>query len=192
MNKTLLAVAALALSQAVPAQAENFTYRIDPTHTFVMWETKHFGVSTSRGRWDKTEGEISMDRAAKTGSVDVTIDMNSINTGVAPFNTHLKSPDFFDTANHPTARFVGKDMKFDGDRPVEVSGVLTMRGKSNPVTLKATGFGCYQHPRLKREVCGGDFEATIKRTLWDMNYGVANKVLADEIRVVIQVEAARQ
>lgn len=197
MKKTLIAplaalVSLAALSAPLGAQAETATYRIEPTHTFVMWETKHFGVSTSRGRWDKTDGEITVDRAAKTGSLDITVDLNSINTGVAPFNTHLKSADFFDTANHPNARFTGKEFKFDGDKVSEVTGTLTMRGKSNPVTLKATGFGCFQHPRLKREVCGGDFETTIKRSLWDISYGVANRAIADDIRLVIQVEAIRQ
>lgn len=174
------------------ALAQPATYKADPMHTFVMWETKHFGVSTSRGRWDKVEGEVTLDRAAKTGRVEMTIDMNAINTGVAPFNTHLKSADFFDVVNHPTAKFVANEVRFDGDRPNEIIGQLTMRGKTHPVTLKAIGFGCYTHPRLQREVCGGDFEATLRRSLWDVSYGVANRIIADDIRVVIQIEGVRQ
>jgi polyisoprenoid-binding protein YceI len=190
IGQALLAVSALILAQS--ASAQTATYKVEPTHTFVHFEAKHFGTSTNRGRWDKKDGEIQLDKAAKTGKVDITIDMNSINTGVAPFDGHLKSPDFFDTANFPTARFVGTGMKFDGDKVTEVSGELTMRGKAGPVTLKATGFNCFMHPRLQREVCGGDFEATIQRSLWGVSFGVANNAIPDNIRILIQIEAIKQ
>jgi polyisoprenoid-binding protein YceI len=190
IGKTLFTVAAVVFAQGAAAQTA--TYKVEPTHTFVYFEAKHFGTSTNRGRWDKKDGEIQLDKAAKTGKVDITIDMNSINTGVAPFDGHLKSADFFDTANFPTARFVGTGMKFDGDKVSEVSGELTMRGKTGPVTLKATGFNCFMHPRLQREVCGGDFEATIQRSLWGVSFGVANNAIPDNVRLLIQIEAIKQ
>lgn len=174
------------------AQAQMATYKIDPSHTKAIFETKHFGTSTNRGQWDKTEGEVMLDKTAKTGKVDITIDMASINTGVGGFNNHLRGADFFDVANHPSAKFVGTGFKFEGDKVTEIAGNLTIRGKTNPATLKATSFNCYDHPMLKREVCGGDFETVIKRSLFDINWGLANRAAADDIRVVIQAEAVKQ
>jgi polyisoprenoid-binding protein YceI len=188
-----LGAAALALSLASPVvQAQSATYVIEPTHTFVHFEQKHFGISSNRGRWEKKEGSITLDRAAKTGRAEISLDMTSISTGVAPFDGHLKSADFFDVANHPKATFVGTDFKFDGDKVTEVSGQLTMRGKTNPLTLRASSFGCFNHPRLQREVCGGDFEGVVKRSLWDVSYGVANRAIPDDTKITIQIEAIKQ
>ena len=83
-----------------------------------------------------------------------------------------KSADLFNAAQHPKITFVSDKFSFNGDKVSEVSGQLTLLGKTAPVTLKANQFNCYQSPMLKREVCGGDFEATIDRTQWGMNYGV--------------------
>ena len=190
MKKTLLAVLAIAASAGAMAQAG--VYKIDPTHTKAMWEAKHFGTSTNRGHWEKTDGEITLDKAAKSGKVDVTIDMSSINTGVAPFNGHLKGVDFFNVANHPTARFVGEKLTFDGDKLTEVAGNMTIRGKTNPAVLKATSYNCYENARLKREVCGGDFETVVKRSTYGVNWGIAEKFTSDDIKVTIQVEAIKQ
>jgi polyisoprenoid-binding protein YceI len=196
--KQKILLAALALSFAGFAHAQDAaanrtaqgTYKVEPTHTFVMWEAKHFGTSTSRGRFDKKDGTIEIDAVAKKGSAEITIDMKSMSTGVAPFDKHLTGKDFFNADEFPTATFKGSDFKFDGDRVTEVGGTLTMLGKTNPVTLKATGFGCYMSPFLKRQVCGGDFEATIARTQWGMGYGVPG--IPDNIRLLIQIEAIKQ
>lgn len=191
MKKSLAFIAAATLV-AGSAHAQTATYKVDPTHTRAMWEAKHFGTSTNRGAWDKTDGEITLDKTAKTGKAEIIIDMASINTGIAPFNGHLKGPDFFDVANHPTAKFVGDKFKFEGDKVVEVAGTMTIRGKSNPAVLKAIGFNCFEHPRLNREVCGGDFETVIKRSLYEVNWGLANRATSDDIKVSIQVEAIKQ
>ena len=188
MTKTLIALALTSLAAA--ASAAPATYAVEPTHTFVTFEAKHFGVSTNRGRFDKKEGSITLDKAAKTGKVDITIDTGSINTGTGPFDAHLKSKDFFNSAEFPTAKFTGEKFSFDGDKLKSVEGQLTLLGKTGPVTLTATGFGCYDHPRLKREVCGGDFETTIARSAWGMAYGLPG--IPDSIRLVIQVEAVKQ
>ena len=187
--KSSLLLAAL-LASAGLAQAQSAAYTIEPTHTAVMFEAKHFGTSTNRGRWDKKEGSITLDKAAKTGKVEVTLDMNSISTGIPPFDGHLKSKDFFAAAEFPTAKFVGDKFNFNGDKLASVNGELTLRGKTLPVTLTATGFNCYENPMLKREVCGGDFETTIQRTQWGITYGVPG--IPDNIRLLIQVEAVKQ
>ena len=188
MKKTLIATALLAAAGF--AQAQGATYSVDPTHTFVTFEAQHFGTSTLRGRFDRKEGTVQFDRAARTGKAEITIDMTSVSTGVGPLDGHLKSKDFFDAANHPSARFVGDKFHFNGDKVTEVAGALTMMGKTLPVTLKASNFNCYQSPMLKREVCGGDFETTLARSQWGMAYGVPD--IPDSIRLLIQIEAIKQ
>lgn len=188
MKKTLLLTTALLAAGA--AQAQSASYAIDPTHTFVTFEVTHFGTSTNRGRFDKKSGSITFDRAGKSGKVDISIETGSVNTGTAPFDKHLQSKDFFDSEAHPTVRFVGEKFSFDGDKVSEVAGTLTLLGKTNPVTLKAVRFNCFEHPRLKREVCGGDFETTIQRSQWGMGYAVP--AIPDAVKLLIQVEAIKQ
>jgi polyisoprenoid-binding protein YceI len=193
MNKFISAAACLAgtLTLAGSAHAQAATYAIDPTHTFVTFEASHFGTSTVRGRFDRKEGTVQFDRAAKTARLDLTLDMGSINTGVAPFNQHLQSKDFFNVAEHPSARFVADRVSFDGDRMASLAGTLTLLGKSGPVTLTASRFNCYINPIFKREVCGGDFSATLKRSLWGITYGI-DFGIPDEVKLVIQAEAIKQ
>ena len=191
MNKTLIAAAALtSIAFAGLAQAQSTTYGADPTHTFITFEAKHFGTSTLRGRFDKKEGTVTIDKAAKTGKAEFTIDTTSVSTGVGPLDGHLKSKDFFNVAENPTAKFVGDKFSFDGAKVTAVAGMLTLNGKTNPVTLNATNFNCYDNPMLKREVCGGDFEATIQRSQYGVMYGLPG--IPDNIRLLIQVEAVKQ
>lgn len=188
--KLSLAGLAVAATISSVASAESATYAVDPTHTFVTWEAKHFGTSTSHGRFDKKSGTITLDKAAKTGKVELTIDMASMNTGVAPFDKHLTGEDFFNAAKFPEAKFVGTTFTFNGDKVASVAGNLTLHGKTNPVVLKATAYGCYENPYIKREVCGGDFETTITRSQYDISYGLPG--IPDSIRLLIQVEAIKQ
>jgi polyisoprenoid-binding protein YceI len=164
---------------------------MDPSHTFVTFEISHFGASTNRGRFDKKEGTVQLDRAGKTGKVEVTIDTASVNTGFAAFEKHLKNADLFNVEKFPTIKFASEKFVFDGDKVSEVQGNLTLLGKTQPVTLKASQFNCYQSPMLKREVCGGDFETTIDRSAFGMNYGI-DWGFPKNVRLVIQVEAIKQ
>ncbi len=173
------------------ARAEIATYTIDPTHTFVTFEATHFGTSTLRGRFDKKEGSVALDKAGKSGKADITIDTTSVSTGVAALDTHLKSKDFFNAAEFGTAKFSADKFAFNGDKVSELTGTLTLLGKTQPVTLKASNFNCYTSPMLKREVCGGDFETTIARSSYGMPYGL-NYGLPDNIRLLIQIEAIKQ
>ena len=190
--KTTLIAATLSIAAGL-AQAEAGTYSIDPTHTFVTFEALHFGTSTLRGRFDRKEGTVTFDRAGKTGKAEITIDLGSVSTGVAPLDTHLKSKDFFNVGadGAASAKFVGERFSFAGDKVSEVAGTLTLLGKTMPVTLKASNFNCYVNPIFKREVCGGDFETTIVRSQWGVSYGL-NFGLPDNIRLLVQVEAIRQ
>ncbi len=187
--KTLIPAAALTLATAGLAQAN--TYVIDPTHTFVNYEVSHFGTSTNRGRFDKKEGTVTFDRAARTGKVEVMFELGSVSTGVPAMDKHLQGADFFDVARFPTAKFVGDKFVFSGDKVTEVAGMLTLRDKTMPVTLKASNFNCYMNPMFKREVCGGDFETTIQRSQWGVNYGLQFGI-PDDVRLEIQIEAIKQ
>jgi polyisoprenoid-binding protein YceI len=185
-----LSAAALSAVMASAAQAAPATYAIDPTHTFVTFEAKHYGTSTNRGRFDKKSGTIVLDKAAKTGKVDVSIDMASINTGTANFDGHLKTKDFFNVESFTTATFTSDKLVFDGEKVTAVEGKLTLLGKTQPVTLKTLNYGCYENARLKREVCGGDFETSIKRSDFGMSFGLPG--IPDEVKLVIQAEAIKQ
>ena len=191
MRSLVLSLTAAAALLAGASQVNAATYAIDPSHTFATFEIGHQGTSTNRGRFDKKEGKIEFDRAAKTGSVDITLDISSINTGTAGFDKHLQSADIFNAAAFPTAKFVSTGMTFNGDKVAEVAGNLTLLGKTNPVTLKASQFNCFMSNMLKREVCGGDFEATIDRTAFGLNYGV-DWGFPKNVRLIMQVEAIKQ
>ena len=186
-----LATAAAAVLSTGAAHAEMATYAIDPSHTFATFEISHFGASVNRGRFDKKEGTVQFDRAGKSGKVDVSFDTGSINSGTPAFDKHLKSADMFNAEKHPTMRFVSNKFVFDGDKVSAVEGQLTLLGKTHPLTLKANQFTCYQSPMLKREVCGGDFEGTVDRTAFGMDYGVQYG-FDKNVKVIVQIEAVKQ
>ncbi|BEU95978.1 YceI family protein [Acidovorax sp. DW039] len=191
MRKSLFALAAVAALFAGAAQAQSANYAIDPTHTFVTFEISHFGAAVNRARFDKKEGTVQFDRAGKTGKVEIAFDATSVNSGTPAFDKHLQSADLFNAATYPTIKFVSDKFTFQGDNVSEVTGQLTLLGKTAPITLKANQFNCYQSPMLKREVCGGDFEATIDRTQWGLNYGV-DWGFPKNVRLIVQIEAVKQ
>ena len=184
--KLLTAAALLAVSASGAFAA---TYNIDPSHTYPSFEADHKGLSVWRGKFDKTSGTIQMDRATKTGSMDITIDAASINFGLDKMNTHAKSPDMFNVEKFPTVTYKGKHFKFEGEKLVEVEGELTMLGVTKPVTLKVNRFKCVMDQRLKREICGADATAEFKRTDFGLNY--ATPAFAPEVKLAIQVEAIK-
>ena len=191
MRTTAIAFAAAGLL-ATAAHAAPATYAIDPTHTFATFEIEHFGTSTNRARFDKKSGTVEFDKAGKAGKVEVSLDMTSVNSGTAAFNKHLQSADIFNAEKFPSAKFVSDKFVFDGDKLKEVSGQLTIKDQTHPVSFKANRFNCYESPMLqKREVCGGDFEATIDRSQWGVDYGLAYG-FPKQVRVVLQIEAVKQ
>ncbi len=188
MKKTLpLAFAAILSGSVIAAPT---TYVIEGSHTMPRFEYSHFGYSTQQSRFDKTSGAITIDRAAKTGTLDITIDATSINTGYALFNEHIQDKDFFDTANFPTISFQSEDLVFVGEDISAVNGKLTIKGVSQPVTLTLSSFLCMPHPMVKREACGATATATVKRS--DFNMGKHAPYVSDEILLTIPVEAIKQ
>jgi polyisoprenoid-binding protein YceI len=187
---TSLSLASAVLFAAGPALAASETYTLDNNHTFPRFSYSHFGFSTQLSRFNKTTGTIVIDRAAKTGSVDVTIDTTSVDTGSALFNEHIQGPDFLDTAKFPTATFKSSKMAFKGDTPASVSGELTLKGVTKPVTLRIDSFKCMPHPILKKDACGANATAMVKRTEFNMGKYVPN--VGDEVTLSIAVEAVKQ
>jgi polyisoprenoid-binding protein YceI len=170
----LLAAGALAAALSFNAMAAAETYQLDPTHTSPSFEADHFGgLSIWRGKFKKASGTVVLDRAAKTGTVDATIDLSSVGIGNDKLNEELVGDKFFDTAKYPTAVYKGTQIRFEGDKPVEVIGTLTMHGITKPVNLKIESFKCIQHPMLKREVCGTESTATFNRDDFGIDFGKA-------------------
>jgi len=188
MKKILLAAALAATSFAATAAPE--TYELEPTHTFPRFSISHFGISTFQGQFNKTSGTVTLDRAKKTGSVEATIDVNSISTGVPKLDEHLKSPDFFDAAKYPTITFKSTKLKFDGDKLDEVIGDLTMHGVTKSVKLDVDDFVCMDHPMTKKPVCGAEVEAKIKRSEWGIS--TYSPAIGEEVKLKIEVEAIKQ
>lgn len=191
MRKNLFALAAATLLAGAAQAATPNEYAIDPGHTFVTFEISHFGASVNRARFDKKQGTVQFDKAGKTGKVEISFDANSVNTGTPAFDKHLQGADLFNVEQFPTMKFVSDKFTFDGDKVTQVAGQLTLLGKTGPVTFKANQFNCYQSPMLKREVCGGDFETTIDRTQWGMDYGVSFG-MPKTVRLIVQAEAIKQ
>jgi len=164
------------------------TYVVDPTHTFVNYEIGHYGTTTNRGRFSTADGVVQIDDTGRSGKIEITMDMTSINTGVDLLNRHLQSKDFFNVAAFPTARFRADRIAFSGDKIVEVGGTLTLLGQTKPILLKANRFNCYLNPLIKRQICGGDFETTVERSQWGVVWGL-NFGFEDKVRLLVQVEA---
>ena len=186
MKKTLIA-AAFATFFAGQAIAAPQTYTIDPTHTFPRFSYNHMGMSKQILRFNQTTGTVVLDKAAKQAEVDVTIDMNSVDTGVEVFNGHIKGADFLDTAQFPTATFKSTKVIFEGDKPVSIEGNLTIKGITKPVTLKVTSFFNGPHPMLKKEAVGANAETVIKRS--EFNAGKYVPAVGDEVTLDIALEA---
>jgi polyisoprenoid-binding protein YceI len=179
--------AALIAASAMSAFAQ--TYNIEPNHTYPSFEADHMGISVWRGKFTKTSGTINLDRTAKSGTADITIDANSLDFGHAKMNDHAKNKDMFNVTQYPTITYKAKSMKFDGDKPVAMEGELTMLGVTKPVNLTINKFKCIPHPMLKREVCGADATGEFKRTDFGLNYGTP--MFAPEVKLAIQVEALK-
>ena len=190
LNKHLIAAGVLAVI-AGSAMATPTTYNLDPRHTYPSFEADHFGgISVWRGKFTKSSGVVTLDVAAKTGTVDVSIDTASIDTGNVPLDTRVKSADFLDASKYPSATFKGSALRFDGDTPVEVSGDFTFHGVTKPLTLKIDSFKCFINPLIKREVCGAEASAQFDRADYGVNWGT-NYGFKTLTRLQIQVEGLK-
>ena len=192
-----LSTVLLACLLPLTVSAAPVTYVMDPLHSFPNFSVNHLGMSTIHGRFDKMTGTITLDQAAKTGSLEAKIASTSINSGDAKHadgtrarDEHLRSADFFNSAEFPDVVFKSTKFNFKGDEVESVDGTLTMLGVSKPVKLNVTSFKCAPHPFSKKPMCGADVQTSFKRTDWGMKFGVP--AIGDEVKLSISIEAYPQ
>lgn len=184
----LKALAAV-LATLTVASAHAQTYNVEPNHTYPSFEAGHFGISVWRGKFNKTSGSVTLDRAAKSGAVDIAIDAASINFGHAKMEEHARGKDFFNVEAFPKITYKGRISQWNGDAPAAVEGEMTLLGVSKPLALTIHSFKCIQHPMLKREVCGADAAGSFKRSDFGMKYGLPAH--GDDMKLAIQIEAIK-
>jgi polyisoprenoid-binding protein YceI len=185
MLKRTTVATLIAVSLPLAAFADTFT--IDPNHTFAHFSISHMGFSTMHGRFDKSSGKVTMDRAAHTGSADISIETASVSTGFSKRDDHLKSPDFFNAAEFPAITYKGTSMKFKGEIPTSIEGNLTMNGVTKPVMLTIDAIRCDTNPMNKKYECGVDASAQIRRSDFGVKYGLPG--IGDEVKLAFEVEA---
>ena len=187
--RSLLAASVSAL--AFTAVAAPVSYTIDAEHTYPSFEADHGGLSTWRGKFNKSSGTVVLDRAAQTGSVDLAIQIDSIDFGHDEMNKHAKAADMFDAAKYPLASYKGRISRFRNGQPSEVQGDLTLRGVTRPVALTIERFKCVDpHPMNKVETCGADAYGNFKRSDFGLNFAL-DMGFSPEVKLRIQVEALR-
>lgn len=198
MTRLTVALGALALPLVVSAQVEN--YVIDPYHTVPYWETDHLGFATMRGRFDRASGKFSIDRAAKTGVLEVVIQTASLSTGDTERDgrprtrdEHLRNPDFFNVQEFGTMTYRASSIKFKGDDPEVIEGNLTLLGVTKPVALKVERWRCGPDPRTqgKRFQCGGNATGSFKRSDFGMKFGLPTAI-GDEVKFWMSFYGFRQ
>lgn len=167
-------------------------YDIDPTHTFPSFEADHMGMSVWRGKFNKTSGRISLDREAGQGTIDVVVDVASVDFGLELMNKAARGAELFDVKKHPKAIFQGRLEGFSNGAPARANGTLQLHGVTRPVLLEIKSFKCMSHPMLKRDWCGADAQATINREEFGMpagkDYGFKMDV---DLRIMVEAVAAR-
>lgn len=187
----------LVLLLPLGAVAAPETYTLDPAHTTPNFTIQHLGMSTVYGHFERATGKVTIDRAAKTGSIEVKVPTTTISTGDAKRSDggrsrdeHLRTTDFFNVAEYPDMTFKSTKMNFAGDKVASIDGTLTLLGVSKPVTLTATSFNCGANPMSKKEMCGADLTTTIKRSDFGMKYALP--AIGDEVKLMIAVEAYKE
>jgi polyisoprenoid-binding protein YceI len=169
-----IVLAPLAAFICAAAFAAPVTYVLDPKHTYPSFAADHMGgLSVWRGKFTDTTGKVVYDKDAKSGTIDVTVDLSSVDFGNAKLDEHAKSPEIFDVAKYPTATYSGKFTQFNASGPTEAQGTFTLHGVSKPLTLKIDAFKCMQSPMTHKEVCGADASATFDRSDYGVDFGKA-------------------
>jgi len=189
MMKLAIGLAAAMLPLAAAAEPESYT--IDPYHTVPYFEVDHLGFATMRGRFDRATGKLTIDHAAKTGSIDITIPTATVNTGDTDRGSrprtrdeHLKNADFFNVSEFPTITYKSTKVVFKGDNPATVEGNMTLLGVTKPVTLTVERWKCGPDIRTqgKRYQCGGNATGSFKRSEFGMKYGLPTAI-GDEVKL---------
>ena len=186
--RNIVLATAIAVSSVANAAPANYT--IDPDHTYPSFEASHMGISTWRGKFDRSSGTVTLDKEAKRGDVDVVVDLKSVDFGLAKLNEFMVGPQFFDTTKYTTGNYKGTLADFVDGAPTRVDGTLTLHGVTKPLSLKINSFKCVPHPMLKRELCGADAYATFNRDEFGLDAGKSYG-FSMEVVLRIQVEALK-
>lgn len=182
--------ASAVLFSAVPAFAAD--YELDPSHSTAQFSVRHMMVSTVRGQFDKVTGTATIDeKDASKSKVNVSIDAKSINTREPKRDEHLRSPDFFETAKFPTLTFASTKVEKSKDGKYLITGDLTMRGVTKPVTLTAELTAPQKSP-WGFSVRGVTATGKLNRKDWGLNWNKALEaggvLVSDEVQLVIDAE----
>lgn len=185
-----LAAAVLLTATMGTVSAAPVTYKIDSSHTYPSFEADHMGgLSLWRGKVNSNSGTVILDNEAKTGSVEVVMDMTTIDFGHDRMNSHAKGDDILNVEKFPNATYAGTLGNFVDGSPTTVEGELTLHGITKPVSLEITRFKCMEHPRKKIDVCGADAVGNIDRSEFGIDY--AKKSGFDMgVKLLISIEAA--
>jgi len=186
-RRTILAL--LLAAQAVNSWAAEESFTIDQSNTFPSFEVGHMGFATQSGRFNRTSGVVVMDEQKKRGKVDITIDANSIDTGIKQLDQVLREFDFLNVAQHPSLTFRSSQFRFDNDQLVAVDGTLTMLGVTRPISLTVTHYKCGVDAASSRYVCDVDAEASFKRSDHGMTKLIP--IVSDDVKLRIKVKASR-
>lgn len=177
--------AALVFGIAAPASAE--TYVFDKNHTEIRFSWSHFGMSRMSGRFLAYEGALEIDRTApEKSTLSVKLDTPGLWTHVDKFNEHLKSADFFNVTAFPEATFKSTKVEKTGEKTAKITGDLTIKGKTKPVTLDATLNFDGTHPISKKQTLGFSAKTTVKRT--DFDLGKYAPAVSDDVAIEIETE----
>ncbi len=187
MKLTLIAAALLA-SATFAASAAPVTYTIDPTHAQIEFTYSHFGFSNITGRFDTIEGTLTYDPAAPAASsINVSLAIGSISTGVAKLDEHLKNADFLDAATYPTATFKSTEATVTGEDTLKLTGDLTIHGKTIPTSFEVKRNGLGEHPMKGVPAIGFDASGKIDRSAFGIDKYV--QATGNDVKLHITIEA---
>lgn len=189
MRITTYLIAASLVGTLMPGVVAAANYKLDSDHTYPSLEFSHMGLSVWRGKFNHTTGTVMLDRVARTGTVNVQVDTDTIDFGLDSMHEYAVRPDWLDVAKYPAMTYTGP-IVFEGDKPVAVDGQLTLRGVTRPLKLTINSFTCIEHPFYKKEACGADAEGQLNRADFGMTQYAEGE--AGKVNLRIQVEAVKE
>lgn len=170
-----------------PAKQPAGLYKIDPSHTSVIWKVMHMGISDYTAKFSKVDGELTFDPADVTKSkVSISIPTSSVVTGLPDFDKEIAGPKFLGGDKTPNITFVSTSVVKTDDDEGKVTGNLTLNGVTKPVTLDVDFYGGIVHPMNQKHALGFSAETTIKRSDFGVNYGIP--MVGDEVKIEIETE----
>lgn len=185
MNKHIVACAIAAILAAPVFSAD--TYTIDPEYTIPTFEVEHLGFTTQHGRFNKADGKVMLDIAARKGFVEFVVYTNSLDMGSQAWTIHVSSAGLFNVEQYPTMNFKSDKLVFEGNKVVAAEGQFTLLGVTKPIRVSVNRFNCATNPMNKKPMCAANITAVIKRSDFGMTKYIPT--VSDEIKINVPVEA---